>query len=168
MLPQSRDAVALLEERLTMLLQDLLARIRRARETPLEFGLDSAAIARAAWRVVLSGLPDAPSLDGQAVTAGLDRLVQEAIQDEYAVPGVDSGRVQDDAIACIDAGDALAAWLEQLLRVQRAVHPRALEILALRLEGCQDREIALRLGFGLRLVRRILGDLRAAREASTR
>jgi NAD-dependent dihydropyrimidine dehydrogenase PreA subunit len=53
-------------------------------------------------------------------------------------------------------------WLDHLYAVARSVDLRAIEIVGLRLEGCADREIAERLGTGMRLVRRIADDVGAA------
>jgi hypothetical protein len=63
---------------------------------------------------------------------------------------------------------SLANWLQHVNLVFQAIHPAAIDILGLRLEGHEDREIAERVGLGLRLVRRILQDMRLAWEPQTR
>lgn len=51
-------------------------------------------------------------------------------------------------------------WLDGFFAAARAVDARALEIVELRLRGFDERDIAERLETGLRLVRRIIEDLR--------
>jgi hypothetical protein len=141
-----------LEETLRPLLQEMLARLRRYRDTPLQDGIDSAGIVQAALRLFSAG----PSAAGpghfpdlKSVQFVLDGLVARAL-----------GAGPLDRAGSNGAG--LAGWLEHLHATLRAVHPAAVEMVGLRVEGCQDREIAERLGLGLRLLKRILRDLRAA------
>jgi hypothetical protein len=56
--------------------------------------------------------------------------------------------------------DGLARWFAQLAMTLNAAHPRAVEMLGLRLTGLGSREIAERLGLPFRLVDRVLGVLR--------
>ena len=56
-------------------------------------------------------------------------------------------------------GRELAARLERLYVRAREVDPHALEILRLQADGFSDRDVADRLGLGLRLVRRIVADV---------
>lgn len=56
-------------------------------------------------------------------------------------------------------GPELGPRLERLWERARGVDPDALEIVRLRHEGFSDRDIADRLGLGLRLVRRIAADV---------
>lgn len=52
-----------------------------------------------------------------------------------------------------------ADWLDRFYRAARTIDPHVFEIVALRLRGLDERDIARRLGTGMRLVRRILADL---------
>jgi hypothetical protein len=58
-----------------------------------------------------------------------------------------------------DRPHPLATWLDALYETARHTHPRAIDVLALRVEGWDDREIARKLGLGLRLTVRIRIDL---------
>jgi hypothetical protein len=76
-----------LEEKLHPLLQALLAQLRRSRETPLQFGIDSEGIASVALKDCLAGVTDEPPgqwRDWQLVTVALDRLVARSLQQSLA------------------------------------------------------------------------------------
>jgi len=160
-----------LEERLRPLLLVMLARLRRDRDTPLRDGIDSAAIIQEALRTcsaVPLAVPGCPMPDLQLSEAILDGVIERALRDEQR-PGperpVSSDGRLDRAVA---KGADLATWLGHLHAALRATHPTAVEMVVLRVEGCEDREIAQRLGLGLRLVRRVIRDLRRAWEQSVR
>lgn len=152
------------EGSLRRLLEELLAQTQRAGDTPLRFGLDTDEIVRTALATQLgatsSGLSDALN-DPPAVVNALDSLVAAALGGEQASS---APRNQPDPASL---QGALTAWLGWLRAVAQSVHPDAIEILARRLEGCDDCDIALRLGLGPRLVGRLVAELReqwAARE----
>ena len=143
------------------LLGVLLSQLRRARETPLQFGIDSEGIVERALQEILP-TATAPALrcDGSEVTAQLDELVLELLQP------CDGGDRQirtpaQRAPALMDATvHPLVPWLERLHAVLSNVQVQAVEIVALRLEGFEDRAIAHRLELGLALLRRISADAR--------
>lgn len=93
-----------------------------------------------------------------AVRVGLDRLVlQSLVGAGEPSRGVCEALKGDDS-----AGDLfipLAAWLEHLFQIMRDVDGRAIEILALRLEGFDYRDIAGRTGVGMRMVKRIAAEM---------
>lgn len=91
-------------------------------------------------------MPGAPHPDG--LTRALTILARAA-----AAPA--GSRIDGVAIA----GPELGPRLERLWERAREVDPDALEIVRLRHEGFPDRDIAERLGLGLRLVRRIAADV---------
>jgi hypothetical protein len=113
------------------LLAAMLDCIRRGGDTPLNFGIDGAAVVRAALALVPACRPDE-----------LDAAAAELL----GVPWT--------------AGAAtLDAWLDRFYLAARTVDPQAVEILGLRLDGFEDREIAAKLDLGPRLVRRIIRDV---------
>jgi hypothetical protein len=129
-------------------LQEILAGLCRFRATPLQSDFD-------AREVVTAALPDRP-----ITVRLLVRLVQEALSTEDA---------RCPAPTAVDpcngsAPEVLAGWLEHLDAVLRAAHPLGVEILARRVAGDTDRDIARQLGLGLRLVRQIRADARLAWE----
>jgi hypothetical protein len=166
----AKDVPPNLEEKYFALLQVLLTLLRRARETPLQFGIDSDGIVTAALREFLSQAPQTrsgPNQNWPLVTAALDRLLVRSLggntHQPFAAPVTKGCRV-------LSAPDAqsfeepvphpLAVWLERLFAILSEIQPRAVEIVALRVEGFEDRDLAERLGLGLRLVRRIVADVR--------
>lgn len=135
--PQPADALRALREEWLPLLQRLLACLRHARETPLQFEVDCEGIVAAA-------LIDAPA-DPRCATPMMNQLVGDILD-------VRSDRAADAS---------LATWLDRLYRDMRAVHPAAIDILALRVEGYVPRDIAERLGLGLRQVHHMTREMRA-------
>jgi ferredoxin len=115
----------------TPVLLEMLSCLRVGGPAPAQFRIDGEGIVRAV-------------LKGRKVSAAA--LDAEARGRSPAPEGEDDAR-------------RLADWLERFHAECRAVDPRALEIVALRLEGRDLREIAERLGIGPRLVERILADL---------
>ncbi|MEW6304789.1 MAG: hypothetical protein AB1705_15045 [Verrucomicrobiota bacterium] len=166
-----------IEVRVASLLRELLAEARRSGDTPLQFGIDAPEIAHNALANLQTNDPTvASTADWPLLRAGLETLVNRYLQEELPRPGDEGpcpppGREWPTAMAeassPVNGFHPLTQWLEHLYRTLRGVHPRAIDILALRAEGYTDRDIAERLGMGLRLVKRILQDLRASR-ATTR
>lgn len=175
-----RDAATALD--FEPLLQNLLIPIRRARDTPLQFEIDSVRIVRAALKNFMAGISDQDKerlRERDAVVAALDELIDRSLLDkrdrretaERSPQGKQESR--DDnrestrpgrATQPIDESlpRALAAWLDRFFTVMREVDHRAFEILGLRMEGFGDRDIAARLETGLRLVKRIVGEMRVS------
>jgi hypothetical protein len=122
-------------------LERALLHLRRAGPSLADSRIDAVSIARD----VLTGLPHA--LQRQAAPA-FDTLMRRALCAGLR-PGVSPLRPP-----------TTAEWLERVHLAACAVDPRAIEIAALRLEGCTERDISDRLDLGLRLVRQILGELR--------
>lgn len=136
------------------LLQRMLACLRRSRETPLQFEIDAAGIVAAA----LADAPASLAGDESGATTGLNGLIEDLLGAEHRAS---SGRETASKPA------SLAAWLTRLYRSLRAVHPAAIDIVALRLDGYDDRAIAERLRLGPRLVRHITSQMRADWETET-
>ena len=129
------------------LLAEMLTRVRHSRDTPLDCRIDAPGITAAA----LEGFADGPRLeDPHRLLASVDRIAREALECRD-VPDLPSG-----------VGEGLSSWLERAHRRMSAVHPLAPDILSWRVEGETSREIAGRLGLGLRLTERITADMRAA------
>ncbi len=139
------------------LLRKILAFLRRVGETPLQSRIDAVGIARAV-------LEDCPSSLSGEVNGVLDDLVLRSLRRPPSVP-VEDPEVREapaDVEAEEKAVQALAAWLDRFYVDLRTIDPRTFEIVGLRLDGCTSREIAERLGLGLRLVKRILRDIGSA------
>lgn len=130
------SATALSDEWLP-LLQRLLACLRHSRETPLQFEVDCEGIVAAA-------LTDTPA-DPCRAAPMVNQLVGDIL-----------GAWSDCPV-----GTSLVAWLDRLYRAIRGVHPVAIDILALRVEGYVARDIAERLGLGLRQVHSMMHEMRA-------
>lgn len=164
-----------LEEKLRSFLQAMLVGIRRHRETPLLAGFDSRGIVDSALQncstsdpqVILGHLQDS-----ETVNAVFNLLVKRALIDDLDRPEASiclARGEQSNAAPAIarqrpneKAPHPLTVWLEQFYAVMSEVHPRALEIVALRVESYTNREIAQRLESTPRLVRRIVHDMQQA------
>ena len=136
-------------------LTEMLASIRHSARTPLYFGIDSVQIVAAALRKFD---PAGPELTGdpRRLCADFDRIARSALG---CSPATDQGL--DDESPAGDVIPTLAAWFEQRHRTMGSVHPLALDVLALLIEGESPREVAERLDLGLRLIRRIVRDASA-------
>jgi len=177
-----RPAQLDLEEKFRPFLKDLLSRAHRSRDTPLRFGIDSDGIVDAAVKSFLAGQAEeeeASSQDWETVKAGFDALLERALLEEREHPagsnrspiteqshpsGNNGNAISGSAGVRVDkrAPHPLAAWLERFYTAMRGVHPNAIEIASLRVEDFTSREVAQQLGLGLRLVRRIIEDMRLA------
>jgi hypothetical protein len=171
-----RDFVS--EEKLPALLERMLAPIRRSRDTPLQFDIDSLRIVEAALQDFLPGGLDstrAPDLDWESLISALNMLIDTILLPEKSDPSVEPAPHGSEQAIRANEGAAgeeadlsphqnfshpLAAWLDSLFTVLRNVDNRSFEILSLRLEGFQDRDISEKLGTGLRLVKRITREMR--------
>ncbi len=173
-----------LEEKLQPLLREILSRARRARETPLQFGLDSAEIVDAAVNDCLAGSADvelSQLQDWEMVEGLFDMLIERALRDEGAHDGTEhrsplaqqprlgDSKVSEDAdeLPEEDTQHPLVGWLKRSRALMQRVHPAAIQIVELRVNGYQNREIADQLGLGLRLVKRIVDDLRTSWNRAT-
>lgn len=141
------------------LLIEMLARVRHTQDTPLDFAIDGQRIATDALRAVEARLDDldSPGTAPEQVMQAIDALVRGVLETPApraapVAPTLDSAPL----------ADRLAAWMEQTHGRMRVVHPMALDILGLLLEGRTSREIAEHMEFGLRLTQRITADMRAA------
>lgn len=168
------------------LLEHLLARASRFQDTPLQFEIDSAGVAVAAWSSFSADLPVADRRllsDGAQLCAALDLLIEQALEDAEPFSDVDVDDSRDHVLlgdtAKLDIDMArdtaldsplvrIAEWFDGLCGSLRAVHTRATEVVRLRVEGYGSRDIAARLGTGARLVRRLLTDVRCELEQARR
>ncbi|MCC6420950.1 MAG: hypothetical protein IT429_22165 [Gemmataceae bacterium] len=163
-----------LEETVRPFLLEMLARLRSQLDTPLSADTDSVGIVRAAWQQCFAGAADvaSPGRDPDTIVGALESLIHRALgeesghrRDEPAQlcggPRSPVGDCATQVAAWLDQFQ-LAAWLDRLQTALRRIHPRAVELVGLRLEGVANREIAQRFDWGLRLVQRILHDVRLA------
>lgn len=167
-----------LAEKLTPLVLELLARLRRFRETPLQEDLDSAGIARDCWNSFLSSLPrpeQGAFQDWQATLAALDCLIESVLPETPNPAGQLSAQLPTPEPDTAGNGPGssvaghgcqhpptLAAWLDDVHRSLGEVHSKSFELLGLRLEGYAPRDLAQKFNLGLRQIQRVLGDLRQA------
>lgn len=159
------------------LLEQLLVRASRFQETPLQFEMDSAGVAMAAWSSFSADLSAADKhllSSGLLICEALDLLVAQALGDpnsvvvndhdlqDFAPPARGAGRdTQSVRGAALDSPLVrIAEWFDKLCDSLRAAHPTAIEALRLRVEGYGPRDIGVRMGTGERLVRRLLADVR--------
>lgn len=141
-----------------LLLLRMLSLLRRSRETPLQFEIDSAGIVAAALM----------EYSGNAVCyetiAALNSLINQVLSGECETSDDISSEPPKELEGEIDSGTSnpLPLWLRQLYQLSRQTHPQAIDLLALRLEGYGLRDASERLDIGLRLAQRILQDVRAS------
>jgi hypothetical protein len=162
-----------------LLMQRLMAEARRLKDTPLQFQIDGPGIVLSVWEDIWPQLAmrDRTLLaDGELLCASLDELLAEAcaaddapaaLDDFFPRSRVNSADVEQPANSSShNPLPRLAAWFDRGCAAIRFVHPQAIEVMSLRLEGYDARDIAERLGTGARLVRRLLAELRAGLSAS--
>ena len=130
----------------------LLAPLRRAGEIPRLSKADRNEIVKTAWAEMIAEFPEAE--------------LEETFHARYLKPGLDATvgaePFAESETEPADVGVALGEWLENFLAKCRSLHPRAVEIVGLHLEGFDERTISEGLHCGLRLVHRILADIRRA------
>jgi hypothetical protein len=161
------------------LLEQLLARTSRFLETPLQFEIDSAGVAMDVWGSFSADLSAADRhllSDGAQLRVALDLLIERALEDadpECDILALESPhRWQSSSTVRPDVDSTCSAlfhsplvyiveWFDKFCSSLRLTHPRAIEIVRMRVEGYAARDIAGRLGMGVRLVRRLLADARA-------
>jgi hypothetical protein len=132
------------------LLLGLLAPVRLTVATSVPAPIDGRAIAEVAWADFLAEFPqlsDDPSWTAPRVIALLEEAVGRPVESE--APEIDG-----------DVVDALASWLEAFIQCLQEIDPLAVEIIALRSEGFNNRAISEGLDTGLRLINRIVEDIR--------
>lgn len=141
------------------LLAEMLASVRHTQDTPLYFGIDGHRVAAAALRTARARVgEDDPTLaNTAALMSGIEDLARQALDGTRPTA---SAREADDGAASL--AYQLGEWMLRTHGRLREVHPLALDILGLLVEGDTAREVAEQLDFGLRLTRRIIADMRAA------
>lgn len=168
------DESDLIQIRLALpLLQQLMAEVRRVRDMPLQFEIDSAAIAVAVWNEFWPrvDMEERSSLsDGRRLCEALDELIRQAVDggDFNDAVGNVRGRSSDDlrfhgrdaSPADGNPLPALAEWFDRLCSSLRIVNVQAIDAVVLRLEGYDVRDVARRLGTGRHLVQRRLAETR--------
>jgi DNA-directed RNA polymerase specialized sigma24 family protein len=159
---------------LEALLQDVLACLRRHRDTPLQEVDEGPPLSGATLRALaLKHFPQEweSHLGAVGLRSALNQLIDQVLNDgQSATAGECSwaplipadGMPQAASVTGEEIETALRAWIEGLWTALREVHPRAIEIVALRHDGFQERDIGERLALPLRLVHRIVRDVRTA------
>jgi hypothetical protein len=154
-------------------LQQLLVELRRARDTQLQFQIDSPSIAMAVWNRFWPLLGDderGTFSDGLMLCRGLDELLDRLL-DIGAEPGAGDdfgleGRIalaERCRPAATDAGPLpmLAMWFDAFCGAMRTANDSTIAAMALLVEGYDARDVAQQLDLGVRLVRRLAGQARA-------
>jgi DNA-binding NarL/FixJ family response regulator len=164
-------------EQLKPLLLEMLAGVRRHRETALLAGFDSRGIVTAALQSVSLVVPQSALnhlRDMDAVKASLRLVLKHTLQAQSECARDNPGeRHMDRPAGVAEMQDEhviqwLAVWLEIFCGVMNELHPKAIEVVMLRVEGCDNRQVARRLGLPLRLVKRVVHDIRQACERTER
>lgn len=178
------DAQFDLERALRPFLRDMLRFIRRHREALLIPRIDSEGVIYAALNSFLTGArkDEFPAMQNQEeVRKVLTTLIIRTLHDEIKwhtaqkrTPHREQPSENHDELfgatakgQQAQAGSSpseLAGWLENFLNVMRRVHPNAIDIVTLRIEGLTNQEIKDELGLGLRRVQMIIQDMRMAWE----
>ena len=153
------------------LLQELICELQRARRTALQFQVDSPSIASAVWNSycpLLSVAERRAIADGALLCRTLDGLLMQACYDEpdedltgFGDLRVDRALGPPQAVAPQPERPFLALlahWFDELCGRLHTACDLSVAVIALRLEGYGIRDISLRLGLGVRLVRRLLAQ----------
>jgi hypothetical protein len=163
------------EQILLRLLSPILHRASSAINAPLQIELRDADIVASAIRAedvrrVLADFAD-PSAVCRILDGMLENLVDvdrsqapQFVGPETTLSNQSEGPETSPRVE--ELTDRLAAWLLRLRTMLATVHPKAMEIVCLRLEGYRSRDIAERLDLGLRLSKRISRDMVAALRAA--
>lgn len=135
------------------LLELLFQFARAAGNTPLGAMPEVDGLVRAAAAEIETPRPQWP-----LIAAEINARIAAALADTESHGAELSPREGPSTVAHHPLGDVLC----QLTHTLRPVHPHAMGLLALWLEGFDDRDAAERLGLGRRLVRQIRADAHAA------
>jgi len=152
-------------EKIEALLLELLEPIRHSDDTLLYFEIDSRAIAEPVWENFVASLSREEVRrweNWEVIRNALSALVRQTLDrhsGSTAIPGMDGGfqRPNDEATM-----QSLGAWFKRLVDMMQGIDQRTLQILALRIEGFDDRDISEQLGTGLRCVQRIAREMQLA------
>jgi len=156
-------------EKIEALLLELLEPIRHSDDTLLHFEIDSQAIAKPVWENFVASLSREELRtwgNWEGIRSALSTLVGQTLDrpGDVAVPTSESEGFQatsDEATM-----PSLGAWFKRLVDMMQGVDQRTLQILALRIEGFDDRDISEQLGTGLRCIQRITGEMQLAWNAN--
>lgn len=150
------------EEKIEALLLDLIAPIRYSDDTLLHFEIDTRAVADPVWENFVNALTPkevAEWRDWPKIESMLSAIVGQALLNQ--TDSADTSGADNESEQTISEGAAQspAAWLDRLLNKMRDIDHRALEILALYVEGYADRDISEQLETGLRCIKQITRDM---------
>ena len=158
-------------------LLQLIDRVSRHLDPALKARIDSVGVVNDAWNSFLTGLAKEEFLDlpdRGAIRRLLTALVARALRDEirrhkrhkrspYREQGSGQGRPEACPGPPTETPAAeVAAWLEQFEKIVRSVHPKAIDIVRLSLEGLSNNEIKDELDLGLRTVQVIRRHMKRA------
>lgn len=164
------SACAGLETNLQPLLQEMLVGVRRHRETALLAGFNGLGIVTAALCSISSLFPRSTYSflgDVDTVNDYFNQVILQTLRDQsdQLDTGICLPLLPHTSPAVVDdkhnerVAQWLAVWLEQFCSIMNEFHPQAIEVVILRGEGCDSRQVARRLGLTHRLVKRIVRDI---------
>ncbi len=152
-------------EKIEALLLELLEPIRHSDDTLLHFEIDSQAIAEPVWENFVASLSREELRrwgNWEAIRAALSTLVGQTLDRPSDITPPTGGREGFQATNDEATMQSLGAWFKRLVDRMQGVDQRTLQILALRIEGYDDRDISEQLGIGLRCIQRITGEMQLA------
>jgi DNA-directed RNA polymerase specialized sigma24 family protein len=178
-----------LQRELQPFLLEMIRLVQRRRVALLNARIDSHAIVNDALHSFLTGIPkgEFPALSNhEEVKKALTSLVTRTLCDqirwhrrkkrdvglEQQGGGIPLEAIPDAKELAATAGDLacdLASWLDQLRAFVRDVHPKAIDIIELSLQGLDNNDIAAVLSLAVRTVQKIKQDMFLAwKKAATR
>lgn len=143
-------------KKIESLLLDILAPMRDDDDTLLHFEIDSQSIAKDVWANFVASLSATEARqwkDWRTIESTLSNVVQQNLTEQFK-------NGEQSTIATNTT--SLALWLDRLIAVMRGIDQRTLKILALRIEGFDDRDISEQLETGLRCIKQITQEMQQA------
>jgi ATP/maltotriose-dependent transcriptional regulator MalT len=156
-------------EKIEALLLELLEPIRHSDDTLLHFEIDSRAIAEPVWKNFVASLSREEIRqweNWELIRNALSNLVRQTLDRHSggtAIPGIDEEFHPPSDETTMPS---LGAWFKRLVDLMQGIDQRTLQILALRIEGFNDRDISEQLGTGLRCIQRIAREMQLAWNAA--
>ncbi|MFK5924791.1 MAG: hypothetical protein QM496_21645 [Verrucomicrobiota bacterium] len=145
-------------EKITALLLQLLDPIRHSADTLLHSEIDSRALADPIWENFVASLSQTELREFKSWPTV--ESILSTLLDDTLWPG--NSTAEHGSTTPPPATGSLAEWLDRLLKIMQAIDHRALPILALRLEGFDQRDVSEQLETGLRCIQAITREMQLA------
>lgn len=130
--------------------------MRGNEDTLLHFEIDSQAIAKDVWGNFVASLSAKEARhwkNWSAIESALSDLVQQSLAEKID---------RAELIPIATSTSSLAHWLDRLIAIMQGIDQRTLEILALRIEDFDDRDVSEQLETGLRCIKQITQEMQHA------